>query len=211
MSFFFQLFLQYLKEILLIIFAIYLIFEIRRTLKFRSEVEKPLRKHSFRLNILKRRPRKSKRRCEIDRLIFAYSQLTKEEMDNQELFLESEEPDAGLIQQIVELLFKTIIPIGTFILLGLLTTNNNLLNIMTKKAESDPEAYESINKITTTFGTIFGSSYQGLLSIALFTFLVAVHNLIFSNLRKNKIKLHLDVIKKVKENEKNTEREKESN
>ncbi|WP_088831615.1 hypothetical protein [Paenibacillus tyrfis] len=107
-------------------------------------------------------------------------------------------------------MFKTIIPIGTFILLALLTLNSNLLNIFVKRAESDPKANESVNRIVDTSEKMFGFPYEILISIAYFTFGIAVINLICSNLRKSRIKLHLDVIKKVKENEKKSESEKEN-
>ncbi|MFB0844303.1 hypothetical protein [Paenibacillus oleatilyticus] len=197
---------------LTIISVIYCICEFIRTQTLRLELEKPLEKLSVKWKVTKRKNRNIiiKKRLEIDRLLYCYSQLTNEEMDNQEILLESKESDAGLIQQILELLFKIIIPIITFVLLALLTTNNNLLNIFTKKAESDPKAYDSIGQIAVTFEEKFVPIFMALLSIAFSVFLIAASNMFFSNRRKSRIKLHLDVIKKVKENKKNTDSEKEN-
>lgn len=178
------------------------LYEERKTIKFNLELEQQLFRHSERWKIINKTSYyKSKSKRNIERLYFSYSQLNKHDLDIQEIFLESSEFETGTLQQVVELLFKTLYPATTFVLLAYLTTNNNLLSLIFKSIDSGQtsEHINSINKVAKNIGDILGPASLILMTVALLTLIVVFVNLDQSKKRKIKIKIHSDVIKKVRQ------------
>jgi hypothetical protein len=168
-------------------FLCYLIYELIRSHRMFLKVETPLIKHIRELNKQSNSKRLKIKHTKIQKIYYAYDQLSTEELILSKLFLKSSTNQLGYIEVAIKLIIKMIVPISIFFL-GMTIS----ASIAGRNTDSASQAIKMNDLILQVFST---SGYFIVSGLIIFT--IALLNMIFRAYRKNYLLIYQLAIEEI--------------